>query len=280
MAKPQTANLSTLGIIAGGGRLPLQLVEACQATGRPFFVLAFDESADIAAISHVPHAVVRLGAVGEALNYLRGADVAEVVMAGKVKRPSFSGLRPDRVGTRLLSRMGGAFFSGDDALLSAIVGFLEEEGFSVLGSDDVLGGLVTPAGLLGKIHPDQRSRSDIAYGMKVIKALGALDIGQAVIVEHGYVLGVEAAEGTDALIERCAPLRREDKGGVLIKAHKPSQETRVDLPAIGPNTVDAIHRSGFAGIAVEAGGSLLLDKDTIIAKADALGIFVMGVTND
>jgi DUF1009 family protein len=201
-------------------------------------------------------------------------------MAGKVKRPSFSALRPDRMGTKLLARMGGAFFSGDDALLKAIVSFMEEEGFIVVGSDEVLGGLIAPVGILGKIHPDQRARDDIAQGLKILKVLGELDIGQAVIVEQGYVLGVEAAEGTDTLIERCGLLRRNDKSGVLIKAHKPQQETRVDLPAIGPETIEKVHSCGFAGIAVEAGGSLIIDKENVIKKADELGIFLTGVTHE
>lgn len=276
----QATAQSTLGILAGSGRLPLQLLEICQSTGRDVFVLAFENSADVNAFSNVPHAVVRLGAVGEAIDHLRAANVGEVVMAGAIRRPNFSSLRPDRMGTKLLARMGGAFFSGDDALLKAIVGFLEEEGFKVIGSDDVMGGLVTPEGVLGRIRPDQQAKSDITKGLKVAKTLGELDIGQAVIVEHGYVLGVEAAEGTDALIERCARLRREQKGGVLVKACKPSQEKRVDLPSIGPDTVEKMHRAGFAGIAVEADSSLILDKENVIKKADELGLFVIGITHE
>lgn len=267
---------STLGIIAGGGRLPSQLIESCQAMGRGFFVLAF-ENADMEAIGHVPHKVVRLGAVGEALEQLRSADAKEVVLAGKVKRPSFASLKPDALGAKLLARLGKAFFGGDDALLKAIVGFLEEEGFKVVGADDVLAGLVAPEGVLGKITPDARAKADIAQGLKVAKELGALDVGQAVIIENGEVLGTEAAEGTDALIDRCASLRRELRSGVLVKAKKPGQESRVDLPAIGPETVEKVHAAGFAGIAVEAAGSLILDKEKTIARADALGIFVVGV---
>ncbi len=280
MAAANPASKATLGILAGGGRLPLQLVEACEALKRPYFILAFEDSADIASISHLPHASVRLGAVGEALARLRDAGVSEIVMAGKIKRPSFSALRPDRVGTKLIARIGGAFFAGDDTLLKAIVGFLEEEGFTIIGSDDVLGGLVAPEGVLGSVRPDTRAKSDIEHGLKVVKTLGALDIGQAVIVEHGYVLGVEAAEGTDALIERCGKLRRTEKGGVLIKASKPSQETRVDLPTIGLDTIEKLHSAGFSGVCVEAGGSLILDKEAVIKAANAHGIFVVGVTHD
>lgn len=267
----------TLGIIAGGGRLPAQLAETCKKNGREFFVLAFEGSADVDALSDLPHAVVRLGAVGEALAHLREAGAKEIVLAGKVSRPSFSALRPDLIGTRLLARMGGAFFSGDDALLKAIISFLEDEGFKIVGSDVVMGGLIAGAGALGKHKADARAEADIAIGIKAARALGALDIGQAAIVENGYVLGVEAAEGTDALIDRCGKLRREKSGGVLVKARKPGQEERVDLPTIGPLTVEKIHAAGFAGIAIEADGGLILDKEKTIARADALGIFVVGM---
>jgi len=270
----------TLGIIAGNGRLPAQLVESCEATGRKFFVLAFEDYADMEAIRHVPHAAVRLGAVGEALEHLRKAGVEEVVMAGSVKRPSFFSLRPDAAGAKLLARMGTAFFSGDDALLGAIVSFLEEEGFKVIGSDEIMGGLVAPSGILGKIKPDTCAKADIAHGMRVAKALGELDVGQAVIVEHGYVLGVEAAEGTDALIERCGALKREARGGVLVKVRKPGQDARVDLPAIGPQTVEKVHAAGLGGIAIEADGGLILDKEKTIATGDTLGVFVVGVRHE
>lgn len=278
-AESDNAN-ATLGILAGGGRLPLQLVESCLASGRKFFVVAFEESADIEAISHVPHAVVRLGAVGETLDHLRKHKVEDVVMAGKVKRPSFGSLRPDMMGTKLMARMGAAIFGGDDALLKAIVGFLEDEGFNVVGSDDIIGGLAAPLGVMGKIKPSRDAEKDIAKGVKAAKMLGELDIGQAAIVENGYVLGVEGAEGTDELIHRCGKLRREKKSGVLVKMRKPGQEERVDLPAVGVQTVERVHEAGFAGIAVEAEGCLMLDKDKVIDKADKLGLFIVGVKNE
>jgi DUF1009 family protein len=275
-----SAASSTLGIIAGGGHLPAQLVESCQAMGRPVFVLAFEDSTDIESIRHVPHEVVRLGAVGEALKHLRNAGAKELVLAGKIRRPSITSLRPDVTGAKLLGRLGGAFFSGDDALLKAVIAFLEEEGFKVVGSDEILAGLMAPLGVLGKITPDARAKADIAHGMKVAKTLGQLDVGQAVIVENGYVLGMEAAEGTDALIERCAKLRREAKSGVLIKASKPEQETRADLPAIGPSTIEKLHDGGFCGVAIEADGGIILEREKTIARADTLGLFVVGVHHE
>lgn len=268
-----------LGIIAGGGRLPLQLMECCQSSGRPFFVVVLEGIADSEAFAAVPHAVVRLGAVGESLAHLKKAGAQELVLAGRVKRPSLASLRPDMVGAKLLGRLGAAFFSGDDALLKAVIAFLEEEGFGVVGADEVMGSLLAPLGVLGSIAPDGRAEADIAQGVKVATTLGALDVGQAVIVEHGYVLGVEAAEGTDGLIARCAGLKREGKAGVLVKLKKPAQDARADLPSIGPETVEKLAAAGFCGIAVASGGSLILDKAATIARADALGLFIVGVAH-
>ncbi|NBO18054.1 MAG: DUF1009 domain-containing protein [Proteobacteria bacterium] len=273
-SKAQTA----LGIVAGGGRLPLQLVESCRAAGRPCYVIALEGIADVAALAGVPHAVVRLGAVGESLEHLRKAGAMQLVLAGHVKRPSLTSLRPDLLGAKLLARLGTSLmFAGDDAVLKTVMAFLEEEGFSVIGADTVMQELLTPHGPMGKIAPDARAEADIAQGMRVVLALGAVDVGQAAIVEHGYVLGVEAAEGTDALIKRCAGLKREAKAGVLVKLKKPAQDGRADLPTIGPDTVKAAAAAGLAGIAVETGGSLLLDKEALVQQADALGIFVVGI---
>lgn len=271
------AQLPTLGIIAGGGSLPAQLIEACEATGRKFFVIAFEGAADPMVVSHVPHATLRIGAVGDALKYLRSAGVQEVVMAGGIKRPTLASLRPDMAGAGLLKKLGGAFFAGDDALLKAVVKFLEEEGFAVIGADDVLGGLIASEGVLGKIQPSLQAKKDIAHGLLVARMIGDMDIGQAVVVENGIVLGMEAAEGTDALIERCGGLSREKGVGVLVKGKKPEQEGRVDLPSIGPKTIDKLHEAGFAGVAIEAGAGLIIQKDRLLAKADKYGIFVVGV---
>ncbi len=276
-AVSQNKSQSVLGIIAGSGRLPGQLVEACEGSGRPVFVLAFQDVTDPETYTHAPHAVVRLELVGEALAQLRKAGVAEIVMAGKVRRPSLIGLKPDKATAKLIAHMGSSFFSGDNALFTSLVAFLEDEGFKVIGAEEVMADLVAPDGIMGRISPSKQSMADIAKGMKIAKSLGALDIGQAVIVENSYVLGVEAAEGTDAMIIRCASLKNDERGGVLVKAKKPLQEARVDLPAIGPATVENVYAAGLLGIAVEAGGSLILDRKQVISRADTLGIFVIGV---
>ena len=272
-----SAARTTLGIIAGGGSLPAQLIETCQSIGRPCFVIALEDFADMNSITHVPYASVRLGAVGAALEHLRNAGVKEIVLAGKVRRPSLASLRPDATGARLIARLGAAFLSGDDALLKSVMAFLEDEGFTVVGSNDILSALAASEGALGRVAPNKQALQDITQGVRILKALGSLDIGQAVIIENSYVLGVEAAEGTDALIKRCAGLKREAEGGVLVKFRKIGQDQRVDLPAIGPDTVKAVHGAGFSGIAVEADGAIIVNRDATIADADSLGIFIVGV---
>ena len=266
-----------LGILAGGGDLPARLVETCRAAGRPVFVIALEGQADPGlAASGAPLAWVRLGAAGAILDRLRAEGVAEIVMAGRVRRPSLSELRPDWFAARFFARIGARAL-GDDGLLRAVVATLEEEGFRVLGVQDVLADLLTPAGPLGRHAPDPQAEADIALGVQAARALGALDVGQAVVVQQGLVLGLEAIEGTDALVERCAALRREGPGPVLVKMRKPQQDLRLDLPAIGPVTVERAAAAGFRGIAAEAGGTLLLGRKAAVAAADAAGLFLLGV---
>lgn len=268
-----------LGVLAGGGQLPVRVIEACRAGGRDVFVLAFEGHTDPATVAGTSHAWVRLGAVGEALRHLHDAGVQEVVMAGPVRRPSFEDLRPDWRGAMFLAKVGVRAF-GDDGLLSAVVKELESEGFRVIGADDVFESLRTPLGPCGSIVPDEAAHVDIARGIAVVSAVGRLDVGQAAVVQQGVVLGVEAIEGTDALLERCATLRRPGTGGVLIKISKPGQERRVDLPSIGPDTVTRASAAGLRGIALEAGGTLIIDRPAVVRAADEAGLFVVGVKVD
>lgn len=267
-----------LGIIAGRGELPRLLITHCRHESRPFLVIAIEDAADRETLELAQeHAVcLRLGAVGEALRHLRAAGVREVTLAGHVPRPRLAALRPDAKGAQLLAHLGGSLFSGDNALLREVVSFFEAEGFAVRGVEEILQGLVAPEGALGTVLPDKRAQQDIMLGAQVARAIGALDIGQAVIVHQGVVLGVEAAEGTAALIARCAALRAEPSGGVLVKAKKPQQERRVDLPAIGVDTLAQLAQGGFSGVAIEAGASLVIGRREVTRQADALGLFVLG----
>ena len=265
-----------LGILAGGGDLPARVVEVCRLSGRDPFVLAFEGHTEPATVTGVDHAWARLGDGTRALTTLRRAGVEELLMVGPIPRPSLSDLRPDLRTAKFLTKVV-ANGLGDDGLLSAVISALEDEGFRVIGVDDVVADLIAPAGPYGALAPDPQAEGDIARGVQVARALGAVDVGQSVVVQQGHVLGVEAAEGTDALLARCADLRRSGPGGVLVKLKKPGQEARVDLPTIGLRTVEGAHAAGLRGIAVEAGGSLVIDRAGVAAAADAAGLFVIGL---
>ena len=266
-------------MIAGGGPLPRHVVEACRTAGRDVFVVALHGITEPATADGAAHAWVRLGAVGQMLKVLREAGVADVVMAGPVPRPSLGSLGLDLRGFKLLAGAGAGAL-GDDRLLSLIVAELEGEGFRVVGVDDILAGLVMAAGSLGKFEPDASALADIAVGARAACRLGELDIGQAVVVQQGVVLGLEAIEGTDALLVRCGGLRRAGPGGVLVKLSKPRQERRADLPAIGVATVAGATAAGLRGIAVEAGRSLVIDRGAVARAADEAGLFVVGIQPD
>lgn len=192
-----------------------------------------------------------------------------------MKRPSLTSLRPDAAGAALLKKLGKAFFMGDDALLKAITEFFEEENFKVVGAHSILNNILAGKGVFGKISPDKQAEADIMIGMAAAKNLGAMDIGQAVIVKNSQVVSTEDSNGTDAMINRYAKI--EQKGGVLVKAKKPNQEEKVDLPAIGIQTIESLRAAGLSGVAIEAYGSLLLEKNELIKKADEYGLFVVGV---
>ncbi|HXC90187.1 MAG TPA: UDP-2,3-diacylglucosamine diphosphatase LpxI [Stellaceae bacterium] len=265
-----------LGIVAGAGGLPRRLVEACRQSGRDVFVLALEGAAEPATVAAVAHAWCPIGAAGRGLALLRDNGVGELVLAGGVRRPSLASLRPDWRAAKFFARVGYRAL-GDDGLLSAVVAELEREGFRVIGADEVLQAGLAPEGPLGRVRPDDQALADIARGERVARALGMLDVGQAVVVQQGMVLGVEAIEGTDALLRRCAGLRREGPGGVLVKVEKPGQERRADRPTIGPQTVRLAAEAGLSGVAVEAGATIVVDRAEVVAAADDAGLFVFGI---
>jgi DUF1009 family protein len=270
-----------LGIIAGSGLLPAQIIESCKATGRDYFILGIEGHADAALLADSPHRMVRLGALNDSLTALREHHVQDILLAGRVGRPSIASLRPDLTATKLIARLGKKIFNGDDSLLKSVIHYLEEEGFNVVSAQDILQSLIAPAAVLSKRKPTEQELADIKIGFNAAHTLGALDIGQAVVIENGYILAVEAAEGTDGLLARTLALKQYDAGvGILVKCKKPTQEKRADLPTIGPDTIESVHKAGLAGIAVEAGHSIILDQKKLIERADALSLFVVGCTHD
>lgn len=268
---------STLGILAGGGPLPGQVAQAALARGRSVLLLGFEGFADPAVLAPYPHVFVRLGAAGRIRELLHLHACRDLVIAGAVRRPSMLDIRPDAFGVQVLGRIGRAAFAGDDTILSAIVRVLNEEGFVVRGVEEVLSEALAPAGLLTRAEPDAAARADIERGIAVVKALGGVDVGQCAVVQQGIVLAVEAAEGTDQMLIRAATLARPGPGGVLVKLVKPGQDRRADLPTLGPETVRLAAAAGLRGIAFEADGTLIIERDATAAAADAAGLFLLGV---
>ena len=268
--------MSRTGIIAGGGSLPQKLIDACKRGQRDFFVLALQGQADKNLVNDVPHRWVRIGATDEALSILKAEHVDEVVMAGSVRRPGLMEMKPDWRTVQVFARLGLSAL-GDDVLLRAVAGELEKDGFKLIGAHEIEPSLITPEGLLTKKAPSAENNADLTYGIKVIKTLGQLDVGQAAVVQQGIVLAVEAVEGTDAMLARIAAVARPGPGGVLVKLAKPGQERRADLPTLGSATISNACAAGLRGIAFEAGGSLLTNKKLMIEAADAGGIFLLGV---
>jgi DUF1009 family protein len=265
-----------LGVIAGGGSLPIRVAAAAAARGQRVFIVGLEGFADPAALAPFPHDFARIGAGGRIIALLKDAGVRDLVLAGQVRRPGLLDLRPDAAGASLLARIGkAAFLGGDDTLLRAVGRVLEEEGFSLRGAHEILDGGTAPEGLLTRAAPTPEHEADIARGVAVARALGRVDVGQAVVVQQGLVLGVEAIEGTDALLARAGQLRRPGPGGVLVKLLKPGQDARLDMPMVGPSTVRNAAAAGLAGIAVEAGRTLLSDAAALVAAADANGLFVV-----
>ena len=267
----------TLGILAGGGRLPSQVAAAAQAAGRAVFIVGLEGFAEKRAIQAWPHEMIRMGAAGRILAALRAHGCHDLVMIGPVRRPSIFDFRPDAEGARLLARAGRAAFAGDDGVLAAVIKILGEEGFRVLGAHEILQAALGPKGVLSRAEPDAQAMADIDRGVAVARALGVADVGQGCVVQLGLVLAVEAVEGTDAMLARCAPLTRAGPGGVLVKVLKPGQDRRVDLPTIGPDTIRNAAAAGLRGVAFEAGATILVERETTIAAADAAGLFLLGL---
>lgn len=270
-----------LGLIAGLGELPVAIAENAVATGQGVYVLrlrGFEEPA----LEKYDGSIVGLGEIGAVMDRLRAAGCKEVVFAGNVSRPDFKNLKLDFKGLSLLPKVISEARKGDDALLRVLVSEFEKNGFHVIGSDEAHASLLAPAGLIAGPHPSEAMMQDMHVAARVAAATGTLDIGQGCVVCDGLVLAVEAQEGTDEMLRRCAALPAAIRGaegarrGVLAKRPKPVQERRIDLPTTGVSTVELAAAAGLAGIAIEAGGALMLNRQRMEQRAAELGIFIYG----
>ncbi len=271
-----------LGLIAGGGSLPITLAGHCRSVGRPYFVLRLKGFAE-QALAADDGVDVGMAELGRGINALRRAGVQAVCFAGHVARPDLGNLKPDFRGLKALPGAIAAARKGDDALLSFLLREFESEGFLIEGAHEVMRGLTLQEGPLGRLSPPPSIQPDVDRAFQAARAIGAMDIGQGAVACDGLILAVEAQEGTDAMLSRVASLPQALRGapelprGVLAKASKPGQELRVDLPTIGPETVRRAAAAGLAGIAGEAGRILVVDRDETQRLADELGLFVVGV---
>lgn len=267
-----------LGLLAGGGPFPARVADAAARSGHEVFVVCLKGFCEPEDYARFPHAVERIGAGGAIIQRMKDEGVTHVVLAGKVKRPSMLSLLPDVWMAKAMARVGVAILSGDDALFRAVVQVLGEEGFEVVSPQSLIAdSTAAEAGLLAGTEPDATARADIARGIQTLRCLAPMDVGQAVVVQQGMVLGIEAVEGTDALIARAGDLRRDGPGGVLVKLSKTGQEMRIDAPVIGPMTVAGAKAAGLRGIAIEAGRTILAERAALLEAAEAAGIFVLAV---
>jgi len=272
-----------LGLIAGGGSLPVEIAEHCKQAGRPFFIARLKGFAG-PELAPFPGADVGLAEVGKCIKVLKRAGCQSVCLVGNVSRPDFKSLKPDLRGIAILPAVMMAARKGDDALLRVILNEFAKEGFAIEGAHEAKSDLTLGVGPLGRITPNEHHQLDILRALHVARQIGALEIGQGAVVCDGLVLAVEAQEGTDAMLRRVAveipAAIRGTPGayrGVLAKAPKPIQETRVDLPTIGLATIQRAAAAGLAGVVGEAGRLLVLDREQVIELADDLGLFIYGV---
>jgi DUF1009 family protein len=274
--RPVPNNLP-IALFAGKGDLPRTLIDVFQSQNRPFLIIAFRGQTEEILVKNLPHTWVSFGEVGKIRKYLDENKVKEIVMGGTISRPAMSEIKPDWEGVKWLAKIGVKAL-GDDNLLKSIISMIEEQGYRVVGPDTILGDLLAPEGVLTAAEPDEQAWRDIGRGIEVLSALGPVDVGQAVVIQEGLVLGVEAIEGTDALIKRAGDLRRPGLGGVLIKVAKLQQEKRVDLPTIGLKTIHTATKAGLRGIAFEAGRTLFLNQNEAIQEANEKGLFLLGLS--
>jgi DUF1009 family protein len=272
-----------LAMIVGGGAIPVAVAEAVMRRGRRVVMFPVRGWADPAVAEGFPHHWINVVQAGRFRRLVRAEGCRDVVFIGSAMRMPIRSFRLDWLTIRLLPRIISSYYGGDDRLLTGIAAIFEEYGFHIVGAHEVAPEILMPQGPVGAIAPAERDRADIAQGLALLRAIGPYDVGQAAIVANNHVLAVEAAEGTDAMLDRVAELRARGRIatgsgiGVLVKAPKPGQDRRIDLPAIGPKTVEAAARAGLAGIAVVAGSTIIAEPAEVARVADAAGLFVCGI---
>ena len=275
---------SPVGLIAGGGVMPFAVADSLTARGIDPVLFALRGACDPQAVARFRHHWISIGQLGRLARLLRSENCRDLVFIGTMVRPGLSEIRLDWGTLRVIGHVLASFRGGDDHLLSGIGRIIEKDGFRMVGIKDAAPDLLMPEGCVTVKSPDENAAVDIAKGRDVLRALSPFDIGQAVIVIDGHVVGVEDIEGTDGLLARVARLRGEGRirakapRGVLVKAPKSSQDLRFDLPTIGPRTVEGAVNAGLAGIAIVAGNTIVVEPQAMIEAADSGGLFITGLS--
>ncbi len=273
------AGIDNLGIIAGGGDLPVKIARSALSQNIRPHILGFQGEAE-AAITEFSHDWMKWGEVGRMFKILAQQNITNILIIGSVTRPELDEVHLDFGAVKLLPAMAKLMAMGDDGLLTGIVRIFEKKGFRVLGVPDIAPEFVVPTRLLSRKSPTRKDIKDIEKGRAAISGLSQFDIGQAMVVVRGRVLAVEAVEGTDRMLERCAELRlwaQDKQKGVLVKIPKLGQELRVDMPTIGPRTVELVAKAGLSGIAVQGGATLMVNHERVLEQADAHKLFLRGL---
>lgn len=275
---------AVIALIAGGGSLPAELADRLAENDLKTVVMPIEgEADDDPRFTKHQKDRISLEEFGGLIARLKRHGITHVLMAGTVKRrPRIAGMRLSPGLFKALFDVAWALARGDDGLLKAVINHVEKYGFSVISAQDVLPELLTEEGVIAPPRPSKRDLADISAATGAAKAIGSLDIGQGAIAIGGRVIALEGIEGTDGLLARTAELRGHGRlagarGGVLVKCSKPGQELRADLPAIGPETVEAVAKAGLAGIALEAGRSLLLEREETMRRARERKVFIYGI---
>lgn len=274
-----------IGIIAGNGALPVEIATYLNAQSRSTFIIGINGEAG-PQIEKFPHEWCDWERVGHVFRTLKAQGISRIVLAGGVVgRPELKLSRMDWGGMRTLPLLIATLLSGDNTILTGVISVIERHGFEVCNIAKLLPELTVRAGANTSTRAKVPDLERIEQGVAVTRALGRFDIGQGCVVVGGRAVAVEGAEGTDSMLQRVADLRSigrlpSRRGGVLVKAVKPGQDERVDLPAIGPETVMGAQKAGLLGIGVEAGKTLIIEKDRTFDLAREHGIFIHGFGMD
>ncbi|MGA2899772.1 MAG: UDP-2,3-diacylglucosamine diphosphatase LpxI [Candidatus Acidiferrales bacterium] len=272
MAAPEKKVTSGWGLIAGNGDFPFLVLEGARSRGIEMAVVAIREEAspELERVAKRLH-WVSLGELSRTIELLHQEGVKRAVMAGQVKHNKiFSAIRPDWRLAKLLFSLPA---KNTDSLIGAIAGVLGEEGIELVNSTKFLGPLLPEAGVLTKRAPNESEAADIAYGHKVARQIAGLDLGQMVVVRDRACVAIEAMEGTDETIERAARITGGQKL-VVVKVSKPLQDMRFDVPVVGLKTIEVMRKANATALAIDAGRTLLFDRDDLIRAADDAGIAI------